>query len=91
MENTKHDLAFQYARLDFEALLKTAAVAYRELHLHLTQELARYHDLSKPVIHPVYLDVIKRLANDFAIAGETYYTLLEASTRENIEILRNNE
>lgn len=93
MKSTKNDLSFNKAELDFQAMLKTAAVAFGQVKESLHRELALIENthFNERRVSSVYLETFKNLAESFAIVGETYNTLLEATKRENLTIINKPE
>jgi len=93
MEVTKNDLSYNHTKLDFEALLQTAQLAYSS---RLREISARVSKLSAyPSIGNTsrWLEA-HWLAEDtkaLAIIAETLSTLLEAKDREEIEIVNKPE
>lgn len=100
MENTKHDLSLNLAQLDFEALFKTAEIAFsktrEELDIYkhklynceLNEEKTGYkYDTS----FWMNGNRIKVLGNQLAIVCETLHTLYEARKRKKIEIINRKE
>ena len=94
MYNTKHDLSYTEAKLDFQALVKTAEIAYvkareevsRRLHglyeIELTKDnTGRYCEANR----------LKETAQHLAIAAETLSVLYEARTRKILKVINKSE
>ena len=96
MTTSKHDLSFDSTKLDFEALTRTASVAYGATRRHIENEL---NELQHLLTHNEYARAMfpltaRQLAEDaerLAIAAETYHTLLNARHRNEIEIVNKPE
>ena len=90
MLNSKHDLSFHEAKLDYAALTRVAEIAY----VAMKHEIERYQnelrddDLTNA--HTArYLDAnwLKQAAKNLAVAAETYSSLKEGETREIIRVI----
>jgi len=91
---TKNDLSGNETKLDFEALVKTAAFATRELR----QQVSRYDGklsaaLMDNDVTGIHVDAqwLADAARDLAIAADTYAALLGARSREEISIVNKPE
>ena len=87
MQDTKNDLSFNRAELDYAALITTAQVAYH----HCLNEIDRYREaLRRPSSNSSrYLDAgwLCREADNLVIVAETLATLLGGLEREEIEVV----
>lgn len=92
---TQHDLSFSCAKLDLQALYRTARIAYwkclYELREKSEAELRRWDDKSQIDSGPssVYLSAIAGVALELELAGATYSALKAALTRD-IQIVNHN-
>jgi len=89
MQSTKNDLSAGLVRLDIEAMQKTAAYAVRELRARLHSLINASYDQSLNPSSSFHLDAndLKQAASEYAVAVETYYTLVESTKREEIELV----
>ena len=85
MDLTRHDLSFDSTALDFEALLKTAQIAFVESRESLGEHIAKHCYEDQP--SSIYLEHIAQTAKNLAIAGETMAALTAAKTRNKIAII----
>jgi len=90
MENTKNDLSFDKASIDFKAMLQTSAYAVREL----TEQVSRYlNEIRETSISNNMTTLwfnanrLKEVSQNLAVASETYATLKEAIDRSELEIV----
>uniref|UniRef100_A0A6H1ZJH4 Uncharacterized protein n=1 Tax=viral metagenome TaxID=1070528 RepID=A0A6H1ZJH4_9ZZZZ len=87
---TKNDLSYNETKLDFEALLKTAAFATSELRQQIKRLDSQLgDDLLHGNITGIHLESqwLSEYAQSLAIAADTYSALLGAKTREDISII----
>lgn len=96
MNITKHDLSAGLVRLDFQALLKTAEIAYYaklndldDAHHSLFNMLPTSRPAESSVGISRYLKAneVRAIGEALTIAAETLYTLEESVNRERIEIV----
>lgn len=85
MENTKNDISGNEVKLDYDAMIRTAGIAYRASKEEISSYLDKlYVADEKADSTSRYLTAtwLKHAATNLAIAAETYSTLLEGKTRE---------
>lgn len=90
MRNTKHDLSFGEVKLDYDALIATAAIAYGAMKNRISEYLNKLTDDDLQNDNTSrYLDAqyLQETAYSLAIAAETYSALLEGKSRETVTIV----
>ena len=90
MQNTKHDLSAGEVKLDYEALIRTAGIAYCAKKNAIGERLGELSDCDmKGENTSRYLTAhyLKQDAEALAIAAETYSTLLEGKKRDSVIIV----
>lgn len=96
MNNTKHDLSFDSTKLDFQALIRTAAIAYSGMRTQIENKLSQLQHLLNDADYldahfPLTAESLAQDANRLSIAAATYYTLLNAQHRSQISIVNKPE
>lgn len=100
MENTKNDLSYNEATLDFEALCSTTVFAFIKTRDELNKKLKGLYNLAydkdnKSLIFdiPCWMEAnnIKQLGEQLVIITDTAYTLYEARKRQNLNITNKKE
>jgi len=95
MENTKNDLSYGLAKVDFQALLNTSTYAVRELTERCSFYLSEIRSV-RSAHHPEDKDMtalwlnanwLKDVSSQLAVACETYATLKGALEDRGIEII----
>jgi len=87
VEHTKHNLSYNHADLDYEALVRTAAVAFGYVRNELSRCIGETHSFDKPISYASIAQRIKHHADHLAVVGETLYVLEQGKTREEIAIV----
>ena len=84
MNSTKHNLSFNKAEIDYQALLRTSYIAFNEL---LQSIYTNYCQFQQGEHSNVYLHSFKKKAENLVIIGETLNTLKAGLKREDITII----
>jgi hypothetical protein len=86
MRNTMNDLSFDHAKLDYEAMVRTAEIAFGRLLENIDEHtsLLRKRSYKKPSLRSEWL---LNDAKGLAIVAETLETLYGCRTRGTIEIV----
>ena len=84
MNSTKHNLSFNKAEIDYQALLRTSYVAFSELLQSIYKD---YNQFLQGEHSNVYLNSFKKKAENLVIIGETLNTLKAGLERDNIKIV----
>lgn len=87
MLKTKHELSFNSVKLDYDALLKTAQIAFANTRTRVEEHLKRLQEHSRTSCY--YLDAqwLERAASQLTIAAETMYTLEHGLERREVTIV----
>ncbi len=91
---TKNDLSYNETKLDYQAMLKTAAIATRELREQVNRLNSQLcDDLLHNEVTGIHLKSqwLAEYAQSLAITADTYSALLGAKERENISIINKAE
>ncbi len=90
MNRTQHDLSCDQTKLDYQALVRTADIAFAHTRNELERCLHRTHDIPE---HNPYREGgrIYELAEQLSIVAETAHTLREGLTRSQLEIVNKPE
>lgn len=96
MNETKHDLSFDSTKLDFQALVKTAAIAYSKSRYEIERELSELQHQFNTVdfesaSFPLCAERLASAAKQLSVAASTYHTLLNAYNRHEITIINKPE
>jgi len=91
MEVTKNDLSYDQAKLDYQALLTTARVAYYELLENIYGYYNKLRDTHDTTSYYLNASRLAREANHLVIVGETLATLQGGLERSVIEIVNKPE
>ena len=88
MNETRNDLSFNCAKIDFQAMLSTAQTAYVHSRDRIHRLLSETQSIgvTDTTLH-LNAHWIKQESELFAIAGETLATLRGAAKREKLEIV----
>ncbi len=94
MNRTQHDLSYDQTKLDYQALVRTADIAFAHTRNELDRCLHRTHDI--PVEGQTYNPYheggrIYELAEQLSVVAETAHTLHEGLTRSQLEIVNKPE
>ena len=86
MDYTKHDLSYDMAELDYQALLETARVAFHSLLQSISEHSDKCHhgDITRRFLEAGWL---YQDAKELTIVAETLSTLEGGLTRSQIEII----
>ena len=92
MNATKHDLSFDKTKLDFNALLRTAAIAYSKSRFEIERELSALQHLLHDEDYlsagfPLTAERLAHAAAQLAVAAETYHALMNAVERNGLEVI----
>lgn len=89
--NTKHDLSFDKTKLDFDALMRTASIAYSNSRCEVERLLSELQNTFpegyKSAKFPLDGERLAKAAEQLAVAASTYHTLVNAMDRNEIEII----
>ena len=85
MEATKNDLCFDGVKLDYQAMLKTAVIAYA----HTIDKIASHISVLQSCVGSDYhtANRLRKEAEQLAVAGEMLHTLQEGLTRSNVSVI----
>ncbi len=90
MNLTKHDLSYDETKLDYQALVRTADIAFVHTRNEIERLLHRTHDIpteGQPVINSHVCGRINDLAEQLAVSAETAHTLHEGLTRHRLKVI----
>ena len=91
MNATQHDLSYNHTKLDYQALLRTAKIAYALTRNEIARLIHQTYDLKPALTH----DHIARLLFDeserMVIAAETMHTLEDGLSRRELEIVNKSD
>lgn len=84
MEKTQNDLSYNKTKLDYQAMLKTAYVAYGRCLQQIERHLSELRDWpTRPTLLPhLSAKWLEDEAKTLTIVAETMYTLQEGLSRE---------
>lgn len=91
MNKTKNDLSFDLTKLDYQALLQTAEVAFAELRHEIFQQLEQLQHYPLPSCFYLNAHYIEGYSNQLVVVAETLHTLREGLTRHNLEVVNKPE
>ena len=87
MKHTEHDLSYNSTKLDYQALLRTARIAFAHTRNELNRHLHQTHEFNPIPDYAHLARLINEEAEQLVIAAETMHTLKEGLTREELEIV----
>jgi hypothetical protein len=88
MDNTKNDLCFNEAKLDFEAMVSVTEYAYSRTLQEIARATDKLHRTSLEDINPVRpARDLKKYSAHMAVIAETLHTLYEARERDKLTIV----
>lgn len=82
---SENKLSYNAVTLDYEHLIRAAAIGVRYSKVHLRRAFDRFYENS--VVPKVYTEDLVETANDLRIAMDMYRTLLDGEERENVTIV----
>ena len=101
MKVTNHDLSYNSTKLDYQALLDTARIAYHNSVENVSRGLNRLRDYDFKAITDKTnssnigikseAEFLASIANQLQIVAETYVTLKEGLKREELEVINKPE
>ena len=91
MQATKNDLSYNQTKLDYQALLDTAEIAFANTREELNKNLHSLYE--HPLKGCFYLTTsrVETLAKQLNTVAETLYTLRGGLTREELEVVNKPE
>ena len=85
---TKHDLSADTVRLDYQALIRTAAIAFMETREAVSRYLDELREMEiSNVSRSMTANWLADKADALAVAAETYSTLVGGKTRSHVDIM----
>lgn len=91
MNVTKNDLSYNSTRLDYQALVTTAKVAYGQLLASIYKKYRTLQETESSTERYLEAKYLKDYAIQLVIVAETLSTLLEAESREELTIVNKPE
>ncbi len=90
MQVTKNDLSFNHTTLDYQALHRTAVIAFAHTRNEIERYLHETHEIGRTNFSSTAGYILKE-AEQLAVVAETLHTLEEGLTREELEIVNKPE
>ena len=85
---TKHDLSADVVKLDYEALVETAEIAFVETREAVSRYLDELREMEiSNVSRSMTANWLADEAKTLAVSAETYSTLVDGKTRSHVEII----
>lgn len=91
MEFTKNDLSYDQTKLDYQAMLTTAQIAFSHTREEINRHIHNTYNISGKVNYSLEAKWIKEEADKLAIIAETMDTLQGGLTRSQIEVVNKPE
>lgn len=91
MDHTQNDLSYNHTKLDYQAMVKTAQIAFASSRDGIARLIHQTYDINPHVNYKLIGQRIKEEADRLVIAAETMYTLDGGLEREELEIVNKPE
>ena len=91
MQATMNDLSHNSTKLDYQAMLKTARIAFAHTRNELDKYLHQTHEIKPHLSYAHIARIIKEEADQLVIAAEVMDTLEGGLSREELEVVNKPE
>jgi len=91
MKHTQNDLSHDSTKLDYQALVRTAGIAFSHSRNEIERLLHKTYDLNSHINHSLTSERIFDEASKLVVAAETLHTLEGGLSRSQLEIVNKPE